>query len=44
MPFNEDSRVKLPAILHLTQLGYKDLALKNETWGEETSIFRNSFS
>ena len=29
MKFNEDSRVKLPAILHLTQLGYTYLPLKD---------------
>lgn len=44
MAFNEDSRVKLPAILHLTQLGYKYLSLKNEVWDEETNIFRNIFN
>ena len=26
--FNEDSRVKIPAILHLMRLGYKYLSLK----------------
>ena len=44
MTFNEDSRVKLPSILHLTQLGYKYLSLKNEVWDEETNIFRNIFN
>ena len=28
MKFNEDSRVKIPAILHLTRLGYTYLSLK----------------
>ncbi len=44
MTFNEDSRVKLPAILHLTRLGYKYLSLKNEVWDEETNIFRDIFN
>jgi hypothetical protein len=32
MAFNEDSRVKIPALLHLTRLGYKYLSLKNAAW------------
>lgn len=36
---NEDSRVKLPAILHLTQLGYKYLSLKNRNWDIENQYF-----
>lgn len=43
MKFNEDSRVKLPAILHLTQLGYKYLSLKEAKWDEETNIFTDIF-
>lgn len=43
MKFNEDSRVKLPAILHLTQLGYKYISLKNSVWDLETNIFTNIF-
>lgn len=43
MRFNEDSRVKLPAILHLTQLGYTYLSLKNAQWDEETNIFTDLF-
>ena len=43
MNFNEDSRVKLPAILHLTQLGYKYLSLKEAKWDEETNIFADIF-
>ncbi len=43
MNFNEDSRVKLPAILHLTQLGYKYLSLKEAKWDEETNIFTDIF-
>src|SRR5690606_19800420 len=29
---------------HLTQLGYKYISLKNETWDVETNIFRNIFN
>ena len=43
MAFNEDSRVKLPAILHLTQLGYTYLSLKDSVWDEETNIFTDIF-
>ena len=43
MAFNEDSRVKLPAILHLTQLGYRYLSLKDEVWDVETNIFGDIF-
>jgi len=39
MRFNEDSRVKIPAILHLTRLGYSYLPLKDATWDEATNIF-----
>jgi type I restriction enzyme, R subunit len=48
MKFNEDSRVKIPAILHLTRLGYNYLSLKGLTWNESSnivpSIFRESVS
>jgi len=43
MIFNEDSRVKLPAILHLTQLGYDYISLKETVWDEETNIFTDIF-
>ncbi len=43
MKFNEDSRVKLPAILHLTQLGYNYISLKDAVWDEDTNIFTNIF-
>ena len=39
MAFNEDSRVKIPAILHLMRLGYSYLSLKNANWDQETNIF-----
>ncbi|MGC3958059.1 MAG: type I restriction endonuclease [Verrucomicrobiota bacterium] len=48
MKFNEDSRVKIPAILHLTRLGYTYLSLKDLSWDESSnivpSIFRTSIS
>ena len=48
MKFNEDSRVKIPSILHLVRLGYKYLSLKGLAWDETCnivpSIFRDSIS
>jgi type I restriction enzyme R subunit len=48
MKFNEDSRVKIPAILHLTRLGYTYLSLKGLEWDESSNIvpaiFRKSVS
>lgn len=43
MKFNEDSRVKIPAILHLMRLGYEYLSLKNAKWDESTNIFTDVF-
>jgi type I restriction enzyme R subunit len=43
MAFNEDSRVKIPALLHLTRLGYNYLSLKNAIWDENTNIFTDVF-
>lgn len=45
MNFNEDSRVKIPTILHLMRLGYDYLSLKDSmvTWDESTNIFTNIF-
>lgn len=43
MKFNEDSRVKIPAILHLMGLGYEYLSLKNTKWDESTNIFTDVF-
>lgn len=46
--FNEDSRIKIPAILHLIRLGYEYISLKNANWDQEnnifTEIFKNSVS
>ncbi|HHJ20605.1 MAG TPA: type I restriction endonuclease subunit R [Gammaproteobacteria bacterium] len=43
MVFNEDSRVKIPCILHLIRLGYRYLSLKDALWDEETNIFPELF-
>ncbi|MBL1432532.1 MAG: type I restriction endonuclease subunit R, partial [Gammaproteobacteria bacterium] len=45
MKFNEDSRVKIPTILHLMRLGYEYLSLKapTVTWDESTNIFTDIF-
>ncbi len=43
MVFSEDSRVKIPCILHLVRLGYRYLSLKSSTWDEETNIFPVKF-
>jgi len=45
MKFNEDSRVKIPTILHLMRLGYKYLSLKDSKliWDESTNIFTDIF-
>jgi len=43
MKFNEDSRVKIPSILHLCRLGYKYISLKNAVWDTDTNIFTDIF-
>ncbi|PZL99439.1 type I restriction endonuclease subunit R, partial [Acinetobacter nosocomialis] len=43
MRFNEDARVKIPTILHLTRLGYKYLSLKEHTWDIDSNIFPDIF-
>ncbi|WP_010136518.1 type I restriction endonuclease subunit R [Ochrovirga pacifica] len=43
MKFNEDSRVKIPTILHLISLGYKYLSLKDQIWDLSTNIFTEIF-
>jgi type I restriction enzyme R subunit len=43
MKHNEDTRVKIPAILHLIRLGYKYLSLKNNIWDINTNIFTDIF-
>lgn len=44
MKFNEDTRVKIPTILHLVRLGYRYLSLKDQTWDLDTNIFPELFS
>jgi type I restriction enzyme R subunit len=39
MVFSEDSRVKIPCILHLVRLGYNYLSLKGASWDGQTNIF-----
>lgn len=43
MKFNEDSRVKIPSILHLVGLGYQYLSLKGQTWDTTCNIFPDIF-
>ena len=43
MAFNEDSRVKIPAILHLMRLGYDYLSLANAERDQSTNIFTAIF-
>ncbi|MDD2659613.1 MAG: type I restriction endonuclease [Methylococcales bacterium] len=43
MKFTEDTRVKLPSILHLIRLGYEYLSLKDQQWDLETNIFPELF-
>ena len=44
MAFNENTRVKIPAILHLCRLGYDYISLKNAIRDESTNIFTDIFS
>ena len=44
MSFNENTRVKIPALLHLSKLGYKYLSLSQAKWDLGTNIFRDIFS
>ncbi|MFS1562367.1 MAG: type I restriction endonuclease [Candidatus Arsenophonus phytopathogenicus] len=41
--FTEDTRVKIPTILHLIRLGYTYLSLKGQNWDKETNIFPEIF-
>jgi type I restriction enzyme R subunit len=43
MKFNEDTRVKIPTILHLVRLGYEYISLKDHSWDIETNIFPELF-
>jgi type I restriction enzyme, R subunit len=42
--FSEDSRVKIPCILHLVRLGYRYLSLKDTVWDIDTNIFPALFN
>lgn len=44
MIHNEDSRVKIPTILHLMRLGYTYLSLKGQNWDESTNVFIDIFN
>src|SRR5687768_13422308 len=44
MYFNENSRVKIPAILHLCRLGYTYLSLSKIKRDEDTNIFTEIFT
>ncbi len=44
MSFNENTRVKIPAILHLSRLGYEYVSLSDATWDLDTNIFSDIFT
>ena len=44
MSFNENTRVKIPAILHLCRLGYDYLSLSGTSRDESSNIFPEVFS
>ncbi len=44
MAFNENTRVKIPAILHLCRLGYQYVSLSKSKWDLSTNIFTDIFS
>ena len=39
MKFTEDTRVKIPVILHLVRLGYDYISLKDQSWEIDSNIF-----
>jgi type I restriction enzyme, R subunit len=43
MSWNEDSRVKIPTVLHLIKLGFKYISKKNNIWDVNTNIFKDIF-
>jgi len=43
MSFNENTRVKIPAILHLVRLGYTYVPLSKSKWDISTNIFTDIF-
>jgi len=44
MAFNENTRVKIPAILHLCRLGYDYLSLNQAVRDDSTNIFTDIFT
>lgn len=44
MAFNENTRVKIPAILHLCRLGFSYLSLSKASWDKNTNIFTDIFA
>ncbi len=44
MSFNENTRVKIPALLHLCRLGYRYLSLTQANRDDSTNIFTDVFS
>jgi type I restriction enzyme, R subunit len=44
MAFNENTRVKIPAILHLCRLGYEYVSLSKAKWDITTNIFTDIFN
>ena len=44
MAFNENTRVKIPAILHLCKLGFKYVSLSKAKRDESTNIFTDLFA
>jgi len=43
MSFNENSRVKIPAILHLMKLGYQYIPINRQQRRDDTNIFEDIF-
>ena len=43
MAFNENTRVKIPAILHLCRLGFNYISLSKAKWDLSTNIFTDIF-
>ncbi|MEI8087388.1 MAG: type I restriction endonuclease, partial [Paludibacter sp.] len=43
MAFNENTRVKIPVILHLCRLGYTYISLSDAKWDVQTNIFTDIF-
>jgi type I restriction enzyme R subunit len=44
MAHNENTRVKIPAILHLCRLGYTYISLSDSVWDSNTNIFTDIFN